>query len=152
MTRHKDIFWAVLAAGTPWFFTLGTGRIELMLENYMKATFNFIPTYMGFLAIYVLLGLALAGIAIRYGSSPRETSRLPMTGIVIGWISSIVMVISYFMPVLIQNKYHTFGGQLWLYGGRENFLYAGFYTAVALYYWKRHTFVTREELKNEAKE
>ena len=42
MTRPKEIFWAALAAGTPWIFTLGTGRIELMLENYMKSTFNFI--------------------------------------------------------------------------------------------------------------
>ena len=102
MTRPKEIFWATLAAGTPWIFTLGTGRIELMLENYMKSTFNFIPTYMGFLVIYVLFGLTLAGIAIRHGSSPKETSRLPMIGIVIGWISSIVMVTSYFMPVLGQ--------------------------------------------------
>lgn len=152
MISRKDIFWTVLAAGTPWIFVLGTGRIELMLENYMKSTFNFIPTYVGFLVIYVLLGLILAGIAIRYGSSPRETSRLPMIGIVIGWISSIIMVISYFMPALIQNKEYILSGQLWLYGGREIFLYAGFYTAVTLYYWKRHTFVTREELKKETKE
>ena len=152
MISRKDIFWTVLAAGTQWIFVLGTGRIELMLENYMKSTFNFIPTYVGFLVIYVLLGLILAGIAIRYGSSPRETSRLPMIGIVIGWISSIIMVISYFMPALIQNKEYILSGQLWLYGGREIFLYAGFYTAVTLYYWKRHTFVTRDELKNETKE
>lgn len=33
MTRPKDIFGAVLAAGTPWIFTLGTGRIELMISK-----------------------------------------------------------------------------------------------------------------------
>ena len=123
-----------------------------MLENYMKSTFNFILTYMGFLAIYVMLGLSLAGIAIRYGSRPRETSRLPLIGMIIGWISSVVLVISYFSPALIQKSYpiNTLSGQLWVYGGREIFLYAGFYTLVALYYLKSHTFITRQELRNEA--
>lgn len=148
MTRGRDVFWGTLAAILPLISVVVYGNIERRLEQYAAHTFNHIVVYPIFAVMFIIMGLALVALAIRFGSRPRETSRLPLIGLVIGWIISISILILFFLPFFL-NIHARITGYIWVYGGREDFMFAGFYTALLIWYWKTHTYVSKEELQKE---
>ncbi|WP_458407226.1 hypothetical protein [Anaerotignum sp.] len=148
MTRGRDVFWGTLAAILPLISVVVYGNIELRLEQYVAHTYNHIVAYPIFAVMFVMMGLALVALAIRFGSRPRETSRLPLIGLGIGWIISIGILIFFFLPYFLGVSLKI-TGYIWTYGSREDFLFAGYYTALLIWYWKTHTFVPKEELEKE---
>lgn len=142
MTRGRDIFWGVYAAVIPWFSVLVLGRVEKYLEKMYYRGFSFVVLYLLFALLFLVLGTALAVLAVRFCSRPTETSRVPLIGLVIGWASSILIIVVFFC---FLGSY--LGGLLLVYGSRRDFLYAGFYTVLLIWYWKTHTFVSKEELQ-----
>lgn len=147
MARGRDVFWAALAAALPWISVMVYGNIERRLEHYAARTFNSVVVYPVFLAMFVLMGIALAALAIRFGSRPAETSRVPMIGLVLGWMFSIGFVLFFFLPFLGVSS--RIAGYFWTYSSREDFLFAGYYTVLLIWYWKTHTYVSKEELQKE---
>lgn len=144
MTRGRDIFWGLYAAIIPWFSVLVLGRMERYLEKLYYRSFSFFVLYLLFALLFILLGAVLAVLAARFCSRPAETSRVPMVGLVIGWVSSILIIV-----VFLGFLHSYLGGLLMRYGSRRDFLFAGFYTVVLLWYWKTHTFLSKEELQKE---
>lgn len=144
MTRGRDIFWGLYAAIIPWFSVLVLGRMERYLEKLYYRSFSFFVLYLLFALLFILLGAVLAVLAARFCSRPAETSRVPMVGLVIGWVSSILIIV-----VFLGFLHSYLGGLLLRYGSRRDFLFAGFYTVVLLWYWKTHTFLSKEELQKE---
>lgn len=144
MTRGRDIFWSLYAAVIPWFSVLVLGRMERYLEKLYYRSFSFFVLYLLFALLFILLGAVLAVLAVRFCSRPAETSRVPMVGLVIGWVSSILIIV-----VFLGFLHSYLGGLLLRYGSRRDFLFAGFYTVVLLWYWKTHTFLSKEELQKE---
>lgn len=144
MTRGRDIFWSLYAAVIPWFSVLVLGRMERYLEKLYYRSFSFFVLYLLFALLFILLGAVLAVLAARFCSRPAETSRVPMVGLVIGWVSSILIIV-----VFLGFLHSYLGGLLLRYGSRRDFLFAGFYTVVLLWYWKTHTFLSKEELQKE---
>ncbi len=144
MTRGRDIFWSLYAAVIPWFSVLVLGRMERYLEKLYYRSFSFFVLYLLFALLFILLGAVLAVLAARFCSRPAETSRVPMIGLVIGWVSSILIIV-----VFLGFLHSYLGGLLMRYGSRRDFLFAGFYTVVLLWYWKTHTFLSKEELQKE---
>lgn len=144
MTRGRDIFWSLYAAVIPWFSVLVLGRMERYLEKLYYRSFSFFVLYLLFALMFILLGAVLAVLAARFCSRPAETSRVPMIGLVIGWASSILIIV-----VFLSFPRNYLGGLLLRYGSRRDFLFAGFYTVVLLWYWKTHTFLSKEELQKE---
>ena len=144
MTRGRDIFWGLYGAVIPWFSVLALGRMEKYLEKLYYRSYSLFPLYLLFALLFIILGAALAVLAVRFCSRPTETSRAPLIGLLIGWASSILIIVVFFR---FPGNY--LGGLLLRYGSRRDFLFAGFYTAVLLWYWKTHTFVSKEELQKE---
>ena len=148
MTRGRDVFWGVLAAVLPLVSVMVYGNIERRLEQYVAHTFNQMVAYPVFAVMFILMGVALFALAVRFGSKPVETSRVPLVGLFIGWVISIGILIFFFLPYFVGDSLKI-SGYLWTYGSREDFLFAGYYTALLIWYWKTHTFLPKEELQKE---
>ncbi|MBQ3567920.1 MAG: hypothetical protein IJA25_03205 [Anaerotignum sp.] len=146
MTRGRDVFWGILAAVLPLVSIMVYGNIERRLEQYAAHTFNQIAVYPVFALMFVLMGVALFALAVRFGSKPVETSRVPLIGLVAGWVISMGILIFFFLPYFLEASLKI-SGYLWTYGSREDFLFAGYYTALLVWYWKTHTFLSKEELQ-----
>lgn len=144
MTRGRDIFWGLYGAILPWFSVLVLGRMEKYLEKLYYRSYSIFPLYLLFALLFIILGATLAVLAVRFCSRPAETSRVPLIGLLIGWASSILIIV-----VFLSFPRNYLGGLLLRYGSRRDFLFAGFYTVVLLWYWKTHTFVSKEELQKE---
>ena len=151
MTRGRDVFWGALAAVLPLVSVMFFGNIERRLEQYMARTFNHIVGYPVFALMFILMGVALFALAVRFGGKPVETSRIPLFGLFIGWVISIGILIFFFLPYFIGDPLKI-SGYLWTYGSREDFMFAGYYTALLVWYWKTHSFLPKEELQKKTEQ
>ncbi len=98
MTRGKDIFWAVLAAGLPLVGTLGFGYLERYFKDIWVRTYDARLYFFANIVLFLILGILLAVMAVRFCSNPRETSRLPLLGLAVGWLMSVfIMFCLYFL-------------------------------------------------------
>lgn len=102
MTRGRDVFWAALAAMTPVIFTVGTGYLERLGENYVSKTYDIWPWFVLSVSVSVVYGLVMAALAVRFGGKQQvEISSAPVIGMLIGWLYSVCNVILFFWYIAV---------------------------------------------------
>ena len=151
MTRGRDVFWGALAAVLPLVSVMVYGNIERRLEQYMAHTFNHIVGYSVFVLMFVLMGIALFMLAVRFGSKPVETSRVPLIGLCVGVIYCVFLVLVFVVEYWMGVRIPQFVFQLTFYThiSMRFMSVAAFYVMTLIVYWKTHTFVPKEELQKE---
>ena len=105
MTRGRDVFWGVLAAVLPLVSVMVFGNIERRPEQYMARTFNQMAAYPVFALMFILMGVALFALAVRFGSKPVEISRIPLIGLFIGWIILTVVGIWHERGIHVREEF-----------------------------------------------
>lgn len=148
MTRGRDVFWAALAAMTPVIFTVGTGYLERLGENYVSKTYDIWPWFVLSVSVSVVYGLVMAALAVRFGGKQQvEISSTPVIGMLIGWLYSVCNVILFFLvysgvPVRVASR-------IILYSGSRGFFFVAFYSVLLIFYWKRYYMITKEDFSEE---
>lgn len=147
MTKGKDIFWGIYAAIIPYVFIKGSVYITWILNEYSLRTYDAAGPMIGIFAMAILMGIILASLAMHYLSKPIETSKAPKIGLIIGFLYCIAAVL--YWPVLfISGVNLEFLFKLLLAKGGEMqiHIFLGFYIFLLVYYLKKHTFVTKDQL------
>lgn len=149
MTRGRDVFWGALAAIAPIIFTIGTGYVERLGENYISRTFDVWPIFVLSAFINILYGLVVATLAVRFGGKQQvEISCFPVIGMIIGWVYSTCNVILFFM--VYGGVQTNVGSRIIIYSGNRGFFFAAFYSVLLILYWKRYYMITKEDFSEKS--
>ena len=146
MTRKKDIFWGIYAAIFPWLVIVGIGKLEGIIQQYIRRTYDSSTAIWGAFALALIYGILLAVLGIRYLSKNAETSKVPLIGLCIGLIYNVVLFSYWPLAALGIGADFLYRFAQEAYGSTRIVTVMGFYIVLLLYYVKNRTYVTKVEL------
>lgn len=147
MTRKKDIFWSVYAAIFPWLVIVGIGKLEGMIQQYIRRTYDSSTAIWGAFALALIYGILLAILGTRYLSKNVETSKVLLFGLCIGLIYSVVLFSYWPLAALGIGADFLYRFAKEAYGSTRIVTVMGFYIVLLIYYVKTSVIVKKEETK-----
>lgn len=145
MTRKKDVFWALYAAIFPWLVIVGIGKLEGMIQQYIRRTYDSSTAIWGAFALALIYGILLAVLGIRYLSKNAETSKAPLIGLCIGLIYSVVLFSYWPLAALGIGADFLYRFAKEAYGSTRIVTVMGFYIVLLIYYVKTNAITKKKE-------